>query len=216
MGRFISADAYTSTGQGVLGNNMFSYCGNNPIIYFDPSGNTCVMMCSGDVNLLVRDLSGFQSAIGGGGGGGLITEKPKTNGSLKDTVKCFWGGTSHGKILPWEFDLLSISNEGFTVIDASASVIDASVEWEDSSVILSRIFNVEASAGITKEDGVHAGIMASMLSAGTTISLWIIEVELTGYVGAIGGKAAINSNGLTFAFAPCGIGGGICVKWDMD
>ena len=212
MGRFINADAFTSTGQGLLGNNMFSYCGSNPIIYFDPSGNTCVMMCSGDVNLLVRYLSGFQSAIGGGGGGGLITEKPK----LKDTVKCFWGGTSHGKILPWEFDLLSISNEGFTVIDASASVIDASVEWEDSSVTLSRIFNVEASAGITKEDGVHAGIMASMFSAGTTLSLWIIEVELTGYVGAIGGKVSLNTNGVSVALAPNGIGGGISIKWDID
>ena len=30
MGRFINADAYTSTGQGILGNNMFAYCLNNP------------------------------------------------------------------------------------------------------------------------------------------------------------------------------------------
>ena len=29
--RFISADFYLSTGQGVLGHNAFAYCGNNPI-----------------------------------------------------------------------------------------------------------------------------------------------------------------------------------------
>ena len=38
MGRFINADAYASTGQGLLGNNMFVYCGNNPVSYSDPIG----------------------------------------------------------------------------------------------------------------------------------------------------------------------------------
>ena len=28
-----------STGQGLLGNNMFAYCGNNPVNCYDPSGN---------------------------------------------------------------------------------------------------------------------------------------------------------------------------------
>ena len=38
IGRFINADALTTTGQGLLGNNMFVYCLNNPIIMRDPSG----------------------------------------------------------------------------------------------------------------------------------------------------------------------------------
>ncbi len=38
VGRFINADGYTSTGQGLLGNNMYAYCLNNPISYTDPSG----------------------------------------------------------------------------------------------------------------------------------------------------------------------------------
>jgi hypothetical protein len=38
MGRFINADASTSTGQGMLGNNMHAYCSNNPIIRKDAEG----------------------------------------------------------------------------------------------------------------------------------------------------------------------------------
>ncbi len=37
--RFINADGYVSTGHGILGNNMFAYCNNNPVMYSDPSGN---------------------------------------------------------------------------------------------------------------------------------------------------------------------------------
>ena len=38
MGRFISADALVSTGQGILGNNMFAYCLNNPVMLEDHGG----------------------------------------------------------------------------------------------------------------------------------------------------------------------------------
>jgi len=36
--RFLNADAYTSTGQGLLGNNMFAYCRNNPVCRVDSLG----------------------------------------------------------------------------------------------------------------------------------------------------------------------------------
>ena len=39
IGRFINADGYVSTEQGVLGNNMFAYCGNNPVVRVDSTGN---------------------------------------------------------------------------------------------------------------------------------------------------------------------------------
>ncbi len=38
IGRFINADSYASTGQGILGNNMFAYCQNNPVTYSDSKG----------------------------------------------------------------------------------------------------------------------------------------------------------------------------------
>ncbi len=36
--RFISADVYMSTGQGVLGGNMWAYCGNNPVNRYEVDG----------------------------------------------------------------------------------------------------------------------------------------------------------------------------------
>ena len=38
VGRFISADAYLSTSQGFTGNNMFAYCGSNPVNRIDKEG----------------------------------------------------------------------------------------------------------------------------------------------------------------------------------
>ena len=42
IGRFINADAYASTGQGILGNNMFAYCGNNPVNRVDTTGTISI------------------------------------------------------------------------------------------------------------------------------------------------------------------------------
>ena len=38
LGRFLNADALVSTGQGLLRNNMFAYCLNNPVNGCDPAG----------------------------------------------------------------------------------------------------------------------------------------------------------------------------------
>ena len=60
--QFINADAFVSTGQGIMGYNMFAYCGNNPVNYSDPAG-TASATCDKDM------LAG----AGGGVGGGSIT-----------------------------------------------------------------------------------------------------------------------------------------------
>ena len=39
IGRFLNADTFVSTGQGLLGNNMFAYCNNSPIPNKDSTGH---------------------------------------------------------------------------------------------------------------------------------------------------------------------------------
>ena len=38
IGRFVNADGYISTGRGLIGHNMFAYCGNNPVNRTDSTG----------------------------------------------------------------------------------------------------------------------------------------------------------------------------------
>ena len=84
-GRFLNADAFASTGQGLLGNNMFAYCGNNPAIFEDPTG----------MRLMLRDPDpgkqrvGFTASYGAGFSAGI--------GSLSMTVQVSVVTDSSGK-----------------------------------------------------------------------------------------------------------------------
>ena len=66
LGRFINTDAYTATGQGLLGNNMFAYCLNNPVNFVDSEGTTAEALgwwtstmwwlCGADAVLPIGDI----------------------------------------------------------------------------------------------------------------------------------------------------------------
>ena len=66
IGRFINADAFASTGQGILGNNMFAYCGNNPVNGYDPTGTISYRSYSDDAELFERMLEGGAGGLVGG------------------------------------------------------------------------------------------------------------------------------------------------------
>lgn len=57
IGRFISADNYPSTGQGLSGNNMFAYCGNNPVIRADHGGDFWHIVASAAIGGLIGGIS---------------------------------------------------------------------------------------------------------------------------------------------------------------
>ena len=60
-GRFINADVLPVTGQGFSGSNMYVYCGNNPVIRFDPSGDIWgLIIVAVGVGLLLSGCSAEQ------------------------------------------------------------------------------------------------------------------------------------------------------------
>ena len=66
--RFINADIYVSTGQGVLGNNMYLYCLNNPISMHDSEGMFALALAIGALvaTAVGAVVVGMRSAAEGG------------------------------------------------------------------------------------------------------------------------------------------------------
>ena len=78
LSRFLNADALVSTGQGVLGNNMFAYCRNNPVIRKDVTGmeDLCQTSNEDDGN----PANDFFPVTGGGGGASGNSSNPGNGG----------------------------------------------------------------------------------------------------------------------------------------
>ena len=80
IGRFINADALASTGQSILGNNMFAYCNNNPVTYSDSLGTFPVHIVIGAI--LGGSIEALKTLLNGG--------------SAKDVLLHFLGGAVMG------------------------------------------------------------------------------------------------------------------------
>lgn len=80
IGRFINADSFASTGQGLLGNNMFAYCLNNPVRYKDTQGHAAADCFDTDGEQLSNnELVGLDS------GGGIYTP-PSGGGGISNSI----------------------------------------------------------------------------------------------------------------------------------
>ena len=66
--RFISADVYMSTGQGVIGGNMWAYCLNNPVAMVDSNGEFALAgaLLAGVASIVVGGLFGGLGALASG------------------------------------------------------------------------------------------------------------------------------------------------------
>jgi len=93
MGRFINADALVSTGQGILGNNMFAYCGNNAINCIDSCGHDAVWIQE-------------ESNVGTMGHSGLLVEDEETG----KWYYFFWGKGSGGAAAKYYYVEISVGD----------------------------------------------------------------------------------------------------------
>ena len=63
IGRFINADNYPTTAQGLTGNNMFAYCGNNPVSRADNGGEFWSIVVGAAVGAVLAAASEFASQV---------------------------------------------------------------------------------------------------------------------------------------------------------
>lgn len=142
MGRFISADGLVSTGQGLLGNNMFAYCLNNPVNSVDSSGevaiSTAVVIGSGIAGGLLGLLSYLAS-----------TKNPTTAGAL---AAVFLGASSAiaGSMAGAADDIAKLAwSETSGVISAVSSGITTKELGGNFGDILSSMFSSFSSGSLT-------------------------------------------------------------------
>ncbi len=63
IGRFLNADTYPATGQGLTGNNMFAYCGNNPVNRLDDEGEWWNVLVGAVVGAVVNTVCTVVSEV---------------------------------------------------------------------------------------------------------------------------------------------------------
>lgn len=66
-GRFINADGYVSTGQGLIGYNMYAYCNNNPVNMADTTGELPFFLVTAAIGAVAGAILGGVVAAKSGG-----------------------------------------------------------------------------------------------------------------------------------------------------
>ena len=139
VARFINADSYASTGQDIVGYNMFAYCKNNPITMVDDFGYfaiTAIFATKAAVVVVAAVISGVSNAI----------STAATGGSMRDCLIAGAAGAIGGAIGA----LISVSTPPLPVYDVIArgvatAVTDVSTSWWTNG-------------GLTPEDGAWTAV----------------------------------------------------------
>jgi RHS repeat-associated protein len=70
VGRFLNADGYVSTGQGLSGYNMFAYCNDNPIMFSDPLGRSTISAAKSPPSEVLEEIDRYRY--------GMYDDRPTT------------------------------------------------------------------------------------------------------------------------------------------
>lgn len=136
VGRFISMDKYVSTGQGILGNNMFAYCNNNPVMYSDRSGES----------LTVAALIFIGSAIIFGAGAGAFSAACSGGDAEDILVSAIEGGITGGIAATISFFTAPVSGAGWVAFGVGVlcgALVDAGFQVAEHSVHNSTLNNFD-------------------------------------------------------------------------
>ena len=222
-GRFLNADGYVATGQGVNSYNMFIYCGNNPINRCDPSGNSWISNILKSVKNAIKKFaraysvpsskstpksSSYKSSLS-------IRNFKNSDGSysLYDNRRHNPQSVFHEQILSGNVSKPSFSLKNKTVSLGSASATFMTGGWETEHFDLSLLDIGQAKlAAEYRNSNVDITAMASAWAPSATIVIWDVNITLSAHVGSIGFKADGDKSGFDFG-AAWGYGASVSVDW---
>ena len=155
LGRFLNADSYASTGQGLLGCNMFAYCRNNPISRKDASGTEDVSVedfnqDNNPLNDLGNPTGSGTGGIGGGGNGGTRIYR--------------YGYDSAEKLVPTQTDVKSSTGLSFSTRPRPGSAVTTIEEVNSTGKLYAvqdspshvSVYPVGGTVGQWYDAGVHS------------------------------------------------------------
>ena len=216
VGRFINADGYASTGQGILGYNQFAYCLNNPVRFLDDSGSRCVEDGPNSRWVMVTNS------------GRVVSSEPRTESkglspnqfynkdgsySLYDNQRSDPDSVFHEQIFAAKVSSPSISVKDGTATLGSANAYFMTGGWEFEHVDMSLLDIGNAKLSLGVENGtLNVAAMASAWTPSVTVVIWDVNITLSAHVGSVGGKLYMGKEGIGFD-GSLGIGAGVSVSW---
>ena len=147
MGRFINSDILASTGQGLLGNNNFVYCGNNPVCRADLEGTLwdtvfdIVSLCC-SIGEVAANPANVWSWVG-------------LAGDIIDLVPFVSGVGESAKVVG---ALITITNKADNVSD-TIKVVKATEFTDEALEVIDKLDTVNGATKSTAKAGtaIHAG-----------------------------------------------------------
>lgn len=164
MGRFVTADGYASTGQGLLGNNMYSYCNNNPFSYCDPNGESLLGAIIGGTigGALISTVSYI---VNSGLSGQEVTGEGLINAALTGGISGAVGGA---------IGTITLASNGMTTVVKGIASVGVGVAVDIKSGM-----ETEGSGFKRWATGISTGLIA----AGSTFVGSLIDTSGLGFAG---------------------------------
>ena len=218
-GRFLNADGYVSTGQGMTGYNMFAYCGNNPVNRFDPNGQGWLSNLWNKVKKVLTDFAKpykVSPSKNSNKSSGLSINDFKNQDksfSLYDNKRNSPKSVFHEQILSGNVSKPSMSLKKGTATLGSADItlITGGWEFEHLDLSLLDIGKAEIAAGF-EDASLDIKAMATIWSPSISIMIWDVEITLSAEVGSVGANASFGSEGFDVG-ASWGYGFSISANW---
>ena len=213
--RFVNADGLVSTGQGLIGANMFAYCLNNPVMFSDMDGTCPYSGSVADFHRLEHGLAPLGCTCSKSNKLSFSDFKNSDGSySLYDNKRHNPDSVFHEQILSAKITKpnVSLKNGKLTLGSYKATLMTGGWEFEHVDLSLLDFGSAKIAAGIN-DDQFELAALATIWDPSITFKLGGVNISLTANVGSIGGDFNVGKKSFKAAGA-FGFGAGLSVNWE--